>query len=56
MAFHLKTERLKIRPLSTDDLDGLIEMYGDAEFNRRIHNQTAPGLLEMAHYVEWHIA
>jgi RimJ/RimL family protein N-acetyltransferase len=55
MSFHLKTERLKIRPLDTDDIDTLIEMYGDPEFNRLIHNETPPGLLEMAHYIEWHI-
>ncbi len=52
--FLLETERLRIRPLSTDDLDALLEMYSDPEFNRRIHNDTPPGLLEMGHYVEWH--
>jgi RimJ/RimL family protein N-acetyltransferase len=54
MGFQLHTERLRIRPLSHDDLDRLIEMYGDEQFNRLIHNETAPGLLELAHYVEWH--
>lgn len=54
MAFRLKTDRLKIRPLSEDDLDLLVEIYGDPEFNRRIHNTTPPGLLEMSYYVQWH--
>jgi RimJ/RimL family protein N-acetyltransferase len=54
MAFRLETERLVLRPLSTDDLERLIEMYQDEQFNKLIHNSDPPGLLELAHYVEWH--
>lgn len=49
-----ETQRLLVRPLEVDDLDRLIEMYGDEKFNRLIHNNDPPGLLELAHYIEWH--